>query len=117
VEPAASDDTARSLASGHRVRVEVGRTIADGQQAPTPGELTWPIIHRLVDEVVVVTDEQIVGAMRFCFERLKLVVEPSGACALAALLAGVIPVAGQRVGVILSGGNVDATAFARLMLG
>jgi len=116
VEPEASDDVARSLAAGDRIRVEVGRTIADGQQAPTPGELTWPIIHRLVDQVVTVTDAQIVDAMRFCFERLKLVVEPSGACALAALVAGAIPVAGQRVGVVLSGGNVDADAFARLML-
>ena len=115
VEPVASDDVARSLASGRRERVAVGRTIADGQQTATPGELTWPVIHALVDAVVTVTDEQIRAAMGFCFERLKLVVEPSGACALAALLAGVIPVAGRRVGVVLSGGNVGAAAFAGLM--
>jgi threonine dehydratase len=117
VEPAASDDVARSLASGRRERVEVGRTIADGQQTDMPGELTWPIIRGLVDEVVTVSDEQIVAAMRFLFERSKLVVEPSGACALAALLAGTVPCAGLRVGVVLSGGNIGADAFAALMAG
>src|ERR1700744_3534442 len=88
VEPLASDDVARSLRSGRRERVTVGVTIADGQQTPTPGELTWPVISELVDDVVTVSDDQIVAAMRFCFTRLKLVVEPSGACALAAALAG-----------------------------
>ncbi len=117
VEPAASDDVARSLASGRRERVTVGRTIADGQQTPAPGELTWPVIRALVDAVVTVSDAQIVDAMRFCFERLKLVVEPSGACALAAILAGEVAVAGLRVGVVVSGGNVGADAFAALMGG
>jgi len=115
VEPLASDDVARSLASGRRERVTVGRTIADGQQAPTPGELTWPVIRALVDEVVTVSDAEIVAAMRFCFERCKLVVEPSGACALAALLAGRIEVSGLRVGVVLSGGNIGAEGFAALL--
>jgi threo-3-hydroxy-L-aspartate ammonia-lyase len=115
VEPEASDDVARSLASGRRERVTPGRTIADGQQTPTSGELTWPIIQALVHDVVTVTDEQIVAAMRVLFERCKLVVEPSGACALAAVLAGAVPVAGQRVGVVLSGGNIGADAFAALM--
>ncbi|MGA2009100.1 MAG: pyridoxal-phosphate dependent enzyme [Solirubrobacteraceae bacterium] len=115
VEPQASDDVARSLASGRRERVTVGRTIADGQQAATPGELTWPVIRALVSEVVTVTDEEIVSAMRFCFERLKVVVEPSGASALAALLAGRVACEGLRVGVVLSGGNVGAEAFAALM--
>ena len=115
VEPLASDDVARSLASGRRERVTVGRTIADGQQAPTPGELTWPVIRALVDEVVSVSDAEIVAAMRFCFERCKLVVEPSGACALAALLAGRIEVSGLRVGVVLSGGNIGAEGFAALL--
>ena len=115
VEPEASDDVARSLAAGHRVSVEVGRTIADGQQTPTPGELTWPVIERLVDSVLTVSDPEIVDAMRLLFERLKLVVEPSGASALAALLAGRVDVAGGRVGVILSGGNIGAAAFASLL--
>jgi len=115
VAPEASDDVARSMASGRRERVTPGRTIADGQQTPTSGELTWPIIQALVHDVVTVTDEQIVAAMRVLFERCKLVVEPSGACALAAVLAGAVPVAGQRVGVVLSGGNIGADAFAALM--
>jgi threo-3-hydroxy-L-aspartate ammonia-lyase len=115
VEPLASDDVARSLRSGHRERVTVGATIADGQQTPSPGELTWPVIQALVDEVVTVSDAEIVAAMRFCFERLKLVVEPSGACALAALLAGRVDVGGRRVGVVLSGGNIGADAFGALL--
>jgi threo-3-hydroxy-L-aspartate ammonia-lyase len=103
------------MTSGRRERVTVGRTIADGQQTASPGELTWPVIQALVDEVVTVSDDEIVTAMRFCFERLKLVVEPSGACGLAALLAGRVDVGGLRVGVVLSGGNVGAEAFAALL--
>jgi threo-3-hydroxy-L-aspartate ammonia-lyase len=115
VEPAASDDVARSLASGRRERVDVQPTIADGQQTATPGELTWPVIQRLVDQVVTVTDEQIIAAMRVLFERCKLVVEPSGACGLAALLAGTVSLPGARVAVVVSGGNIGAHAFANLM--
>ena len=115
VEPEASDDVARSLAGGRRVRVTVGPTIADGQQTPTPGEHTWPVIASLVDEVVTVSDAEIVEAMRFCFTRCKLVVEPSGACALAAVLAGRVAVEGLRVGIVLSGGNVDPATFAALL--
>jgi threonine dehydratase len=116
VEPQASDDVARSMASGHPERVEVSQTIADGQQLATPGRLTWPIIRERVDAVVTVSDAEIVTAMRLLFERLKVVAEPSGACALAALLAGRVSVAaGQRVGVVLSGANIDARRFATLV--
>jgi threonine dehydratase len=115
VEPQASDDVARSKASGRRERVMVGKTIADGQQLPAPGELNWPIIDTLVDDVVTVSDEEIVAAMRFLFERCKVVAEPSGASGLAALLAGTIPAAGLRVGVVLSGANIDAGRFAQLV--
>lgn len=115
VEPQASDDVARSKASGRRERVTVGRTIADGQQLATPGELTWPVIDALVDAIVTVSDEEIVAAMRWLFERAKLVAEPSGACALAALLAGRIPDASGRVGVVLSGANIAAERFAQLV--
>ena len=116
VEPQASDDVARSIASGHPQRVEVSQTIADGQQLATPGRLTWPIIRDRVDAVVTVSDAEIVTAMRLLFERLKVVAEPSGACALAALLAGRVSVAaGQRVGVVLSGANIDARRFAALV--
>jgi threo-3-hydroxy-L-aspartate ammonia-lyase len=115
VEPEAGDDTRRSLAAGSRVSIEVPRTIADGQMATVPGELTFSINRELVDEVVLVSDAEIVAALRFAFDRLKLVLEPSGATGLAALLSGrVRPVPG-RVGVILSGGNVGWRRFAELM--
>lgn len=112
VEPEASDDFRRSLAAGERVRIEFPRTIADGQQLDIPGEVTWPVVRERVSEVVTVSDDEIVAAMRLLFERLKLVVEPSGATGVAALLAG--RVQGERIGVILSGGNVDAARFAQL---
>jgi threo-3-hydroxy-L-aspartate ammonia-lyase len=115
VEPQASDDTARSLRAGERVRVEVRPTIADGQQLPTPGERTWPVIRALVDDVVTVSDAEIVEAMRLLFERLKVVAEPSGATALAALLAGRVELRAGTVGVVISGGNVDAARFAALV--
>jgi threonine dehydratase len=117
VEPAASDDVARSKASGRRERVVVGRTIADGQQIPSPGVRTWPVIDALVDDVVIVTDDEIVVAMRLLFERLKVVAEPSGASALAALLAGAQHTVDSRVGVVLSGANIDAVRFAALVGG
>jgi threonine dehydratase len=91
----------------------VPRTIADGQQIAIPGELTFPVVQRLVSEVVTVSDQEITEAMRFAFERVKLVLEPSGACALAAVLQG--RVQGDRIGVVLSGGNVDPARFASLV--
>jgi threo-3-hydroxy-L-aspartate ammonia-lyase len=115
VEPEAGDDVRRSLAAGERVRIPVPRTIADGQQIDVPGEITWPVIRERVDEVTVASDAEIVDAMRFLFERVKTVAEPSGACALAALLAGRVEARGQRVGVVISGGNVSADRFAALM--
>jgi threo-3-hydroxy-L-aspartate ammonia-lyase len=116
VEPEAGDDVKRSLAAGERVRIPVPRTIADGQQLPSPGELTFPVIRERVDEVALASDTQIVDAMRFLFERLKTVAEPSGACAVAALLAGRVPDArGLRVGVTITGGNVTAARFAELV--
>ncbi|HEU4657986.1 MAG TPA: pyridoxal-phosphate dependent enzyme [Capillimicrobium sp.] len=116
VEPEAGDDVRRSLAAGERVSVPVPRTIADGQQTSAPGELTFPVIRERVDAVEVVSDDEIVAAMRFLFERCKLVAEPSGACALAALLAGRVALDGaRRVGVVVSGGNVDAARFASLV--
>jgi threonine dehydratase len=114
VEPEEGDDFVRSLAAGERVRIDVPRTIADGQQLPIPGELTFPVIQELVDEVVTVSDAEIVDAMRLLFERAKTVTEPSGASAFAALLAGRIDATGLRVGVTLSGGNITAARFAEL---
>jgi len=114
VEPETGDDWRRSFAAGRPVRIDVPRTIADGLQTNVPGHLTWEVASRLVDEIVTVTDAQIVEAMRFAFERLKLVVEPSGAVGIAAVLEGAVATAG-RVGVIVSGGNVGADRFAQLI--
>ncbi|MES1247919.1 MAG: pyridoxal-phosphate dependent enzyme [Actinomycetota bacterium] len=114
IEPASGDDHARSHAAGERVRVDVPRTIADGLGAPEPGELTWQVNRELVDEFVAVSDAEIVEAMRFLFDRLKIVVEPSGAVGVAALLQGRVPRDG-RIGIVLSGGNVGAARFAELL--
>ena len=115
VEPAEADDTRRSMAAGERVTIPVPETIADGLAVTTPGELTFEVNRRLVDEMVVVSEEQILDAMAFAFDRMKLVVEPSGAVGLAALLSGAVRVDGSRAGVILSGGNVGAARFAELI--
>ncbi|NUR75004.1 MAG: pyridoxal-phosphate dependent enzyme [Thermoleophilia bacterium] len=113
VEPEAGNDWQQSFAAGRIVAIDVPRTIADGLQTHAPGEVTWEIASRLVDEIVTVTDEQIVDAMRFTFERLKLVIEPSGAVGLAAVREGLA--SGGRIGVIVSGGNVAADRFAQLL--
>jgi threo-3-hydroxy-L-aspartate ammonia-lyase len=115
VEPEVGDDFALSLAAGERVRIPVRPTIADGQQLPTPGALTFPVVQQLVDSIVTVSDDEIRVAMRFLFERMKTVAEPSGASALAALLAGKVDASGARVGVTISGGNVTAARFAELL--
>jgi threonine dehydratase len=122
VEPAAGDDFARSFASGRRIEIPVPDTIADGQRTTSPGVLTFPIVQRRCAGFLTVEDDELRQAMRFAFERLKLVLEPSGACALAALLSGKLALpAGRlglpqrRVGVILSGGNVDRARFAETL--
>jgi threonine dehydratase len=115
VEPEVGDDFQRSLVAGERVRIPVRPTIADGQQLPTPGVLTFPVVQKLVSEIVTVSDDEIRAAMRFLFERMKTVAEPSGASALAALLAGTVDASGARVGVTISGGNVTAARFAELL--
>jgi threonine dehydratase len=117
VEPAAGDDTKRSLAAGERVSIPVPRTIADGQAAATPGELTFSINRRLVDEVVLVSDDEIRDAMRFAFDRMKVVTEPSGATGIAALLAARVSPVPARIGVIVSGGNVDWRRFIEIVGG
>jgi threonine dehydratase len=115
VEPAAGDDTRRSLAAGERVRIDVPRTIADGLQTTEPGELTFEVNSQRVDEIVTVTDEEIVAGMSFLYERMKLVAEPSGAVGVAALLSGKFDATDKRAGVVLSGGNVGAARFAELV--
>ena len=114
VEPQAGDDTSRSFRAGYKVRIPEPATIADGLRASEPGDLTFGVNSRTLDDVVTVTEEAIVGAMRFCFTRLKVVVEPSGAVALAALLSGVAGAVG-RTAVVLSGGNITPEDFAAVL--
>jgi threonine dehydratase len=118
VEPESGDDYRRSLAAGRRVAIDVPRTIADALQMTMPGELTFSVNRALLDGIVTVSDAELVEAMRFAFEYLKLVVEPGGAAALAAMLAHKVSVeTTTRVGVILSGGNVDLARFCGLLAG
>jgi threonine dehydratase len=111
VEPEAGNDTQQSLARGEIIKIDVPDTIADGAQTQSSGQLTFPVIRSLVKSVVTVSDAQLISTMRFMAERLKLVVEPTGCLAAAAVLDGVIPTRGQRVGIVLSGGNVDRRKF------
>jgi threonine dehydratase len=114
VEPVIASDTSQSLRAGRRVSIEEPATIADGLRARAPGELTFAVNSRLLAEVATVSEDAIVDAMRFCFTRLKIVVEPSGAVALAALLSGAVRPTG-RIVVVLSGGNIDPADFSALM--
>jgi threo-3-hydroxy-L-aspartate ammonia-lyase len=115
VETSAGDKNRRSLRAGERVRIPVPRTIADGVTGEIPGELTFPLIRRHVHEVLVVDDDEIRAAMALLFDEMKLVVEPSGALAAAAVLAGRIDAPGARVGAVLSGGNIDLDRLNRLL--
>jgi threonine dehydratase len=116
VEPAGFDDTARSLAAGRRERnAPGGATICDAIVTPTPGELTFPINRRLVTAGVTASDEEVRAAVAYAARHLKIVVEPGGAVALAAALAGRIDLRGKRVAVVLSGGNVDAALLADIL--
>ncbi len=114
VEPEAGDDLKRSLEAGERVEIPVPDTIADALQITKPGELTFEHNRRLLEGVVTVSDAELVDAMRFLFERMKLVGEPGGVAGVAALLAGKVDAEGT-VGVVLSGGNVGAARFAELL--
>ncbi|MBV8197513.1 MAG: pyridoxal-phosphate dependent enzyme [Candidatus Eremiobacteraeota bacterium] len=116
VEPEAGNDFAQSLAAGRPVTIPVPKTIADGLQTTAPSELTFGIARSHVREIVTVTDAELAEAMHFGFERMKLVIEPSGAAALAALLHRRIPgLRGKRVGAILTGGNIDPARYAELI--
>lgn len=118
VEPEQFDDTARSLACGERVAVMAdARSICDALQAHEPGELTFAINRQLLGQGLTVSDAEVCEAMRFAFRHLKLVVEPGGAVALAAVLAGKIETEGRTTAVVLSGGNVDVELFSRIQLG
>jgi threonine dehydratase len=114
VEPDLASDTSQSLRAGRRVDIPEPETIADGLRARQPGELTFAVNSRLLDDVVTVSEDDIVDAMRFCFTRLKVVVEPSGAVPLAALLSGAVAPR-PRTAVLLSGGNIDPADFSALL--
>ena len=114
VEPEKGNDVQRSLAAGAIIEIAVPETIADGQQTTSAGVHTFPIIQKYVDEIVTVTDEQIIEAMVFLFKYQNQVVEPSGASSLAAVLNDKTHSKGKRVGVIISGGNVSPERFFAL---
>lgn len=117
VEPEAGDDATRSFHSGQLCRVSNPDTIADGARTEALGEITFPLVLALVDDMVTVADSELVATMRLLVERLKIVVEPTGALAAAAVLSGRVEAGGGRVGVILSGGNVDPVRLGEWLAG
>jgi len=117
VEPEAGNDAQQSFRSGTIVRIPVPVTIADGAQTTYIGQKTFPIMRALVNDIVTVSDDMLVDTMRFFAERMKIVVEPTGCLAAAAALHGIVPCRGKRVGIIISGGNVDPKAFAGFLAG
>lgn len=114
VETEGADDVRQSLARGERVQIAPPATIADGIRTLSPGRLTFPILQRYVEQILVVSDKAVLDALRLLLLRLKLVVEPTGAVALAAVLANLLPPDCHRVGIILSGGNLDPSLLKEL---
>ena len=117
IEPETADDTRQSLLKGERVSIPPPPTIADGLRVQSPGAMTFPILQQTAEAVLTVSDEEIVAAIKFMLFRMKLLVEPSGAAAAALVLAGKLPSDIKRVGVVLSGGNIDPEALATLLDG
>jgi threo-3-hydroxy-L-aspartate ammonia-lyase len=115
IEPEAGNDVQQSLARGEIVHIDVPRTIADGAQTQHAGRYTFPVIQALVASIRTVTDDQLVAAMRFFAERMKLVVEPTGGLAAAAAFDPSLDLSGRRVGVIVSGGNIDLARYAQFL--
>lgn len=116
VEPEAGNDTWLSFRKGERVEIPVPHTIADGLQQSAPGKLTFPIVQNLVEDILLVSDNELIETLRFILERMKILVEPSGAAAAAAVRHRKADFAGQRVGVILSGGNVDLAKLSEYLV-
>ena len=112
VEPEAGNDTWQSFRKGERVEIPVPQTIADGLQTSAPGKLTFPVVRELVEDILLVSDEELIETIRFVLERMKVLVEPSGAAAAAAVRHRKFDFGGRRVGVLLSGGNVDLQKLA-----
>ncbi|HXT64233.1 MAG TPA: threonine/serine dehydratase [Pyrinomonadaceae bacterium] len=115
IEPDTANDTQQSVAKGERVQISPPPTIADGLRVQKPGELTFPITRQNAEAVLTVTDEEIIATMKFFLFRMKLLVEPSGAAAAAAVFTKKIPQNCRRVGVILSGGNVDSDLLCQML--
>ncbi len=115
VEPDTADDTRKSFRKGERVSIPPPPTIADGLRVQSPGTLTFPILQRTAEDVLTVTDDEIIETIKFFLFRMKLLVEPSGAAAAAAVLTGKLPRDTKHVGVILSGGNIDAKLLSQLL--
>ena len=115
VEPEAGNDGQQSFRSGERVKIDTPKTIADGAQTRLIGAHTFAVIRELVDDVITVSDAELVQAMKFFATRMKLVVEPTGCLGAAAAFSGKVTVKGLRVGVVLSGGNIDLGRLAELM--
>lgn len=115
VEAETADDTRQSFLKGERVLIEPPPTIADGMRNQQPGALTFPVLQQTAEDVLTVSDEEIIAALRFLLFRMKILVEPTGAVGAAALLANKLPPESRRIGVILSGGNVDPETIARLL--
>jgi threonine dehydratase len=112
VEPANADDSYQSFAAGKRVKISAPDTIADGLRSPSPGELTFPIIQKHVEKIVLVSEDEIRATLKFLLTRMKILVEPSGAVSAAAALFGKLPTGLGRVGIVLSGGNMDLDQIA-----
>lgn len=115
VEPSTADDTRQSFVKGERVSIPPPPTIADGLRVQVPGTLTFPIVQQLAEDVLTVTDEEILETLRFVLTRMKLLVETSGVCAAAAVMFRKLPADVKRVGVVLSGGNIDPDQLAKVL--
>ena len=115
VEPSTADDTRQSFLKGERVSIPPPPTIADGLRVQIPGALTFPIVQQLAEDVLTVTDEEIIETLQFVLTRMKLLVETSGVCAAAAVMFGKLPADVKRVGVVLSGGNIDPDQLAKVI--
>jgi threonine dehydratase len=115
VEPDTADDTRQSFRKGERVSIPPPPTIADGLRVQSPGTITFPILQKTAEDVLVVTDEEIIETIKFFLFRMKLLVEPSGAAAAAAVFAGKLPPDTKRVGVVVSGGNIDGDLLSKFL--
>ncbi len=115
VEPEAGNDAQQSKRAGRIISIDTPKTIADGAQTQFLGQLTFPVIQALVDDIVTVSDRQLVEAMRFAAGRMKMIIEPTGALAMAAAMHGAVDIKGKRIGVLISGGNVDLAQFSQYL--